>query len=73
MGYDAEPICADELKLRGIPSSAPTSRTQTSRLDRSRNDADSINRGIEDSLYWVVRTASAAVAEEAHLFGFRLA
>jgi hypothetical protein len=41
--------------------------------NRSRNDADSINRGIEDSLYWVVRTASAAVAEEAHLFGSRLA
>jgi hypothetical protein len=40
---------------------------------RSRNDADSTNRGIEDSLYWVVHTASAAMAEEADLFGFGLA
>jgi hypothetical protein len=67
-----EPICAEELKLREIPSSARLQEPRLQDSNRIRNDADSINRGIEDSLYWVVRTASAAVAE-AHLFDFRLA
>jgi len=45
MGYDAEPMLTNSssAECRRLP------RLQD--LNRSRNDADSINRGIEDSLY----------------------
>jgi len=72
LAYDAEPLLTNSSSAgyRRLPL-LQEPRLQDS--NRSRNDAGSINRGIEDSLYWVVRTASAAVAEDADLFGFGLA
>ena len=42
------------------------------RLFRRRNNAESLNSGIEDSLYWTRAHSVGAIAQEADLFGFAL-
>ncbi len=54
--------------LRAIPPSDP----DFPGLFRRRNDAESLNRGIEDSFYWTRAHSVGAVAQEADLFGFGL-
>ncbi len=54
--------------LRAIPPSDP----DFSGLFRRRNDAESLNRGIEDSLYWTRAHSVGAPAQEADLIGFAL-
>lgn len=54
--------------LRAIPPSDPDFHG----LFRRRNDAESLNRGIEDSLYSTRAHSVGAVAQEADLLGFAL-
>lgn len=55
-------------RLRAIPPSDPDFQG----LFRRRNDVESLNRGIEDSLYWHRAHSVGAVAQEADLLGFAL-
>jgi len=54
--------------LRAIPPFDPDFH----RLFRRRNDAESLNRGIEDSFYWTRAHSVGHVAQEADLLGFGL-
>lgn len=55
-------------RLRAIPPSDPDFQG----LFRRRNDVESLNRGIEDSLYWSRAHSVGAVAQEADLLGFAI-
>lgn len=55
-------------RLRAIPPSDPDFQG----VFRRRNDVESLNRGIEDSLYWSRAHSVGAVAQEADLLGFAL-
>jgi hypothetical protein len=54
--------------LRAIPPSDADSKV----LMRRRNDAESLNRGLEDTLYWGRAHSAGHVAQEADLLGFAL-
>ena len=54
--------------LRAIPPSDPDFKT----LNRRRNDAESINRGLQDTLYLGRAHSVGHVAQEADLLGFGL-
>jgi hypothetical protein len=55
-------------RLRAIPPPDPDFPA----LFRRRNDAESMNRGLEDSLYWRRAHSVGARAQEADLLGFGL-
>lgn len=54
--------------LRAIPPGDVNFR----RLNRKRNDAESINRGLQDTFYWRRSPSVGHVAQEADLLGFGL-
>jgi len=54
--------------LRAIPPTDP----DFPRLKARRNDAESINRALEDTLYWGRAHSVGRVAQEADLLGFGL-
>jgi hypothetical protein len=59
---------AGPISLRAIPPSDP----DFTRLNRRRNDAESINRGPQDTLYLGRAHSVGHVAQEADLLGFGL-
>jgi hypothetical protein len=67
---DATYVVASTAPSIYAPSHRPTPDFQG--LFRRRNEAESLNRGIEDSLYWRRAHSVGAVAQEADLLGFAL-
>ena len=55
-------------RLRAIPPSDP----DFAQIFRRRNDAESLNRAVEDSFYWMRAPSVGAIAQEADLLGFGL-